>query len=401
MMIRAAHALAEARRIPQLGGTIQVTSDYTPVFGRIRDEATTDWNDKIAVDRFVGKGGRFVRGKGRIIAPGTVAVDNGQEFVADRAIVIAAGTSAAIPPIEGLADTPYWTNREIVATKQAPESMVVVGGGAVGLELAQAFSRFGTRVDVVEALDRLAPGEEPEASEVIAEVLRGEGIGVHTGAAVRRVSHGGGRFTVELGDTTLNAERLLVATGRKADLAGLGVEAIGLDPNARFVETDEQMRAANGVYALGDVTGKGLFTHVATYQAAIVANRILGKPTHDAEHHAVPRVTFTDPEIGSVGLTEAQARERGLSVRTMQQKVPHSARGWIHKAGNDGLIKLVEDTDRGVLVGATAVGPNGGEVLSGLSVAVHAQVPTERMRQMIYAYPTFNRAIEDALSRVS
>ena len=375
-MIRAAHALAEARRIPQLGGTIQVTSDYTPVFGRIRDEATTDWNDKIAVD-------------------------NGQEFVADRAIVIAAGTSAAIPPIEGLADTPYWTNREIVATKQAPESMVVVGGGAVGLELAQAFSRFGTRVDVVEALDRLAPGEEPEASEVIAEVLRGEGIGVHTGAAVRRVSHGGGRFTVELGDTTLNAERLLVATGRKADLAGLGVEAIGLDPNARFVETDEQMRAANGVYALGDVTGKGLFTHVATYQAAIVANRILGKPTHDAEHHAVPRVTFTDPEIGSVGLTEAQARERGLSVRTMQQKVPHSARGWIHKAGNDGLIKLVEDTDRGVLVGATAVGPNGGEVLSGLSVAVHAQVPTERMRQMIYAYPTFNRAIEDALSRVS
>jgi pyruvate/2-oxoglutarate dehydrogenase complex dihydrolipoamide dehydrogenase (E3) component len=140
MMIRAAHALAEARRIPQLGGTIQVTSDYTPVFGRIRDGATTDWKDKIAVDRFVGKGGRFVRGKGRIIAPGTVAVDNGQELVADRAIVIAAGTSAAIPPIEGLADTPYWTNREIVATKQVPESMVVVGGGAVGLELAQAFS---------------------------------------------------------------------------------------------------------------------------------------------------------------------------------------------------------------------------------------------------------------------
>jgi pyruvate/2-oxoglutarate dehydrogenase complex dihydrolipoamide dehydrogenase (E3) component len=220
-------------------------------------------------------------------------------------------------------------------------------------------------VDVVEALDRLAPGEEPEASEVIAEVLRGEGIGVHTGAAVRRVSHGGGGFIVDLGDTTLNAERLLVATGRKADLAGLGVEAIGLDPNARFVETDEQMRAADGVYALGDVTGKGLFTHVATYQAAIVANRILGKPTHDAEYHAVPRVTFTDPEIGSVGLTEAQARERGLSVRTMQQKVPHSARGWIHKAGNDGLIKLVEDTDRGVLVGATAVGPTAAKCCPG------------------------------------
>jgi len=164
---------------------------------------------------------------------------------------------------------------------------------------------------------------------------------------------------------------------------------------------DDHQRAAPGVWALGDITGKGAFTHMSIYQARIVVADILGEPSFPAQYHAVPRVTFTDPEVGAVGLTEAQARERGLSVRTSVYPIPRSARGWIHKAGNDGFIKLVEDAGAGVLVGATSAGPTGGEVLSALVLAVHARVPVPVMREMIYAYPTFHRAIEDALAELA
>lgn len=399
MMIRAAHVLAEGRRITELAGGVEIHPEYAPVIERIRTEATDNWDDQVAVERFEHKGGRFVRGHARLTGPRTVTVDDGQQFVAERAIVINSGTAPAIPPIDGLAETPYWTNRDAIAVEHAPESLIVVGGGAIGLELAQAFARFGTRVDIVEGAERLAPAEEPEVGELIAEVLRAEGLGVHTGAKVANVRHTDvDGFTADLGDTVLHAEHLLVATGRKSDLAALGVDALRLDTDAKSLDPDSRMRIADGVYAIGDVTGKGAFTHMSMYQAAIATADILGKDTHDAEYHAVPRVTFTDPEIGSVGLTEKQARDKGLSVRIGSAKLPSSARGWIHKAGNEGLIKLVEDADRGVLVGATAVGPSGGEVLSALTVAVHAEIPTKRLRQMIYAYPTFHRAIEDALS---
>jgi len=203
------------------------------------------------------------------------------------------------------------------------------------------------------------------------------------------------------GGETLTAQRLLVATGRRTDLAGLGVAAAGLDETARATAVDDRMRAAEGVWAIGDVTGKGAFTHVAMYQAGIAVADILGQDGPGADYRALPRVTFTDPEVGSVGLTEAQAREQGLAVRTGITQIPSSARGWIHKAGNEGLIKLVEDTERGILVGATSAGPAGGEVLGALMVAVHGQVPVTNLLTMMYAYPTFHRAIEDALRDLS
>ena len=275
--------------------------------------------------------------------------------------------------------------------------MIVLGGGAVGAELAQVFARFGTEVTVVEALPRLLPFEEPESSDLIERIFTREGIKVFTDAPAERVSHNGTHFTVHLGMSVLSAERLLVATGRRADLAALGVAAVGLDPSARAIPTDGWMRAADGVWALGDVTGKGAFTHMSMYQADIVVRDILGQGGEAADYRAVPRVTFTDPEIGCVGLTEAQAREAGLRVRTGLAQVPYSARGWIHKAGNDGFIKVIEDADRSVLVGATSAGPWGGEVLGALQVAIRAEVPLATLRNMAYAYPTFYRAIEDAL----
>lgn len=396
MMIRAAHLLAEGRRIRGMAGQSRVAPDYSPVAARIRDEATDDWDDTVAADRLVDKGATLVRGVARLTGPGEVTVGD-QVFTTRRGVVVAAGTTPSIPPVDGLADTPSWTNRDAIEAKEPPGSLIVLGGGAIGAELAQVFARFGSQVSIVDMADQLVPMEEPEAGELLKKVLTDEGLTIRTGATVSRVSHDGSVFTVDLGDERLTAERLLVATGRRVDLESLGVDSIGLDPQAPSLEVDEHMRAGEKLWAIGDVTGKGAFTHVAMYQSAIAARSILGEHGPPAQYRATPRVTFTDPEIGAVGLTEAQAREKGVRVRTGTTQIPSSARGWIHKAGNEGLVKLVEDVDRGVLVGATSVGPNGGEVLGALAVAVHAEVGTDQLAQMMYAYPTFHRAIEDAL----
>ena len=404
MMIRAAGLLTEGRRIPGMAGDSVITPSWAPVARRIRDEATDSWDDKVAADRLTATGVTLLRGHGTITGPGEVTVGGtggtgGTAIRAHRGILVNTGTIPAVPPVPGLAGTPYWTNHEAIETEQVPGSLIVLGGGAVGCELAQMFARFGSEVQVAEAAGQLLPSEEPESGELLAGVFRREGIGVHTGSGADRVGHDGNQFTVRLGSgAELTAERLLVATGRRADLAAFGAAAAGLDEKARFVHTDGHQRAAPGVWAIGDITGQGAFTHMSMYQAGIAVADILGQPHHEAESHAVPRVTFTDPEIGSVGLTEAQARDRGLAVRTGHAPVPESARGWIHKAGNDGYIKLVEDTGRGVLAGATSAGPAGGEVLSMLVLAVHATVPVRRLREMIYAYPAFHRAVESALA---
>jgi pyruvate/2-oxoglutarate dehydrogenase complex dihydrolipoamide dehydrogenase (E3) component len=399
MMIRAADLLAEARRVTGMSGSSTVVPDWAPVARRIRDEATDDWDDAVAVQRFEDKGGRFVRGWGRLEGPGRVAVDD-RVFEAARAVVINVGTRPWAPPVPGLADTPYWTNRGAIEAEDVPASLAVIGGGAIGVELAQVFRRFGSEVTVLEAGPHLVGPEEPEAGSLLAEVFAAEGIDARTGVSIESVGHDGWQFTVAAeGAAPLVADRLLVATGRRADLTGLNVSSVGLDESVRELPVDGRLRV-EGVartWAVGDVTGKGAFTHVSMYQADIVVNDVLGRPVVTADYRAVPRVTFTDPEIGSVGLTEGDARERGLEVRVGTAQIPSSARGWIHKAGNQGFIKLVEDADRGVLVGATSAGPWGGEVLGLLTLAVHAGVPTIMLRHMIYAYPTFHRAVEAAV----
>jgi pyruvate/2-oxoglutarate dehydrogenase complex dihydrolipoamide dehydrogenase (E3) component len=310
--------------------------------------------------------------------------------------VIATGTDPAVPPVPGLAGTPFWTNREAAEAEQVPRSLIVLGG-PVGAELSQVFARFGARVTIIEAHPRLLPAAEPEAGDLLAGVLAAEGIDVRTGTPAARVSHDGRQFTVHLDGEALTAERLLVAARRRTRLADLGVAALGLDPAARVIAVDERMRAADGLWAVGDVTGVSAHTHMAMYQADIAVRDILGTGGPGADYRAVPAVTFTDPEIGQAGLTEAQARQRGIDVRTGTTQVPSSARGWIHKAGNDGFIKLIADARRGVLIGATSAGPAGGEVLGALVVAIHAQVPVSSLKTMIYAYPTFHRAIQDAV----
>jgi pyruvate/2-oxoglutarate dehydrogenase complex dihydrolipoamide dehydrogenase (E3) component len=383
--------------VPGMAGDAVVRPDWSPVAKRIREEATDSWNDQVAVDRFEGKGGRFLRGEGRIVGPGSVAVGDGH-VRARRGIVIATGTAPVVPPVPGLDQVPYWTNRDAVATEELPSSLVILGGGAIGVELAQVFARFGVDVTVVEAQDRLVPVEEPETGPILAEALAGEGVAVRVGTGVAGVHREGARVAVELDDSTaVAAARLLVATGRRADLAALGVGSVGVDESQRWLPVDGHLRVTDGVWAVGDVTGKGAFTHVAMYQSPIAVADVLGRPGPAADYRSVPRVTFTDPEIGAVGMSEAAARHAGIDVAVGTVAVPGTARGWIHKAGNDGVIKLVADADRGVLVGATAMGPAGGEVLGLLTLAVHAEVPVEHLRRMIYTYPTFHRGVEDAL----
>ncbi|HSZ38234.1 MAG TPA: NAD(P)/FAD-dependent oxidoreductase [Acidimicrobiales bacterium] len=390
-MVRAGDVLAEGWRIRGRAGSAAITPDWAPVAHRVR-EVTGLWDDSAAVERLEGKGARFVRGRARLTGPSSVDVD-GTTITARRALVLATGQRAWVPPM--FASVPHWTNRELVESESVPASLLVIGGGSIGLELGQVARRFGADVTIVEAGPRLAASEEPEASGLITEVLRADGVGVHTGVAIERVEpHGPAGAQVVLADgSTLRGDRMLVATGRRSDLQGLGVAALGLDEDARSLPVDGRMRVVPGVWAVGDVTGKGAFTHVAVYQARLCVADILGRALPDADYRALPRVTFTDPEIGSVGLTEEQARREGGNVVALSDSVADSARGWLH--GAEGFVKLVARD--GVIVGATAMCPYGGEVFSMLALAVHAELTLESLRSMIFAYPTFHRAVDSAL----
>lgn len=401
MMVRAADVLAEARRVGDLAGSVgEVAPDWSVVARRIREEATDDWNDQVAVERLTKKGATFVRGTGRIVGPGRVDVD-GRPYAAGLGVVVNAGSSAAIPPIEGLDGVPYWTNHDFVEAKALPSSLVVLGGGAIGCELSQVAARFGTAVTIVESAARLLAVEEPEASEGLAAVFERDGIGLRLGARAVKVSGDDDEVSVALDDgAVVRAERLLVATGRRTDPAAVGLDKAGVANDAEVAPIDDRCRVADGVWAIGDITGKGAFTHVSMYQAGIVIRDVLDEAGPPAQYRALPRVTFTDPEVAAVGLTESQAREAGTEVSTGSTPMGSTTRGWIHGVGDDGFIKVVADRAQGVLVGATVMGPYAGEVIGALAVAVHGQVPVETLRSMMYAYPTFHRGIETALGNL-
>lgn len=400
MMVRASDVVAEARRVDGLAGTASVAPDWADVARRIKDEATTDWDDTIAVERLEKAGATVVHAEARLVGPRQVDVA-GETWTARKGVVLNTGTEPVAPPVEGLDGTPYWTNRDAVRAETAPASLIVLGVGAIGAEMAQAFARFGTKVTVVELFDRILALEEPEAGRLMGEVFAREGIQVLTETAVERVSYDEGTFTVAAAGQRLTADRLLVATGRRTNITGIGLETVGVGTDRRSLDVDGRMRVAGteGLWAIGDITGKGGFTHISMYQAAIAVRDILGQDGPEAAYHAVPRVTFTDPEVGSVGMTEKQAREAGLNVQVGTTDLSASTRGWIAQA--EGVIKVVADADRGVLVGATVVGPSGGEVLSMLATAVHAEVPIATLRSMIYAYPTFHRAVDEAVKALA
>ena len=264
MMIRAADALGEARRVGQLAGSAEVTPDWGAVATRVDKQATNHWSDDSHVERLEQAGVRIVRGEGRLAGTGTVRVGE-DDYVASRGVVLNVGTSPATLPIDGLAETPYWTNREIVKVAELPESLAVIGGGPIGCELAQVFARFGSRVTMLEVADRLLAPEEPESSALIEKVFADEGIRIETGVTIERVDHDGTGFTITTDRGEIEVAQLLVAAGRSLNLHELGLGTVGLDPEAMSggsVETDERMRVGDRLWAVGDITGHGPYTHV-------------------------------------------------------------------------------------------------------------------------------------------
>lgn len=396
-MVGSATLVKRARQADGLIGRVEVQPDWASVASRIRSQITGGWNDAAGVARFEAKGGRFIRGSGRITAPGTVEV-NGIEVVATRGVLMATGSRPMIPPIPGLDGVDFWTNREAIEVEELPASLAVLGGGPVGCELGQVFARFGVDVTFIEGAERLLSHEEPEASHLVAESLIDDGSTLRLGVRAESVSAGGGVTTVNLDDgTTVSAERLLVATGRRSDADSLGVESAGGRTTRGFAEVDDHMRAGERLWAIGDVTGKGLLTQVAEYQGMIAVEDILGGNPRPADYTTIPRATFTDPEVGSVGLTEAEARSAGHQVTVTVKDVPATFRGWVSASPVSGMIKLVADENEDRLLGATFVGPMATEVLGFLSLAVQEKTPLGNLVNMIYAFPTFYGGIGEAL----
>lgn len=393
-LLRSAEVLAEAGRARTLAASrVEWDVDFAKIAQRTHD-ISRDEDDTKATESLTEQGATIIRGEGHLVGPRAVTVGD-RELTARRGIVIATGTSAAIPPIPGLDRVGYWTNREAVLTRELPRSLLVLGSGPIGAELAQAFARFGTEVRVVEAVDRLMPAEEPEAGEHLAKAFASDGVAVSTSATAVAVEPGDGviRLRLESGEE-FGAERLLVAVGRRPKLYGFDLAAAGVSTTERgWVKVDDAtLVAAPGIWAGGDITGIGAFTHLSWYHGTIIGRQFRGQPAV-ADHRAIPRVTFTDPEIASVGLSEATARKQLGEVRTAVGDVGNGTRGYINGEPG-GVIKLIADGRRGVLVGALVVGPRAGEIIAELTLAIRADIPLPILADTLHAFPTFSRDLD-------
>jgi dihydrolipoamide dehydrogenase len=398
-LLRPGDVIAAARRVPGAAEAITGAVDVAAAL-EWRDEITSNWNDEGQLPWLEERGIALVRGEGRLAGERAVEVTIGngsvRRLLARRAVVVATGTGAAIPPIPGLADVRPWDNRDVTSAKDIPGRLLVLGGGAIGAEMAQAVKRLGAReVTVIEAAERLLFREEPFAGEEVRQAFEAEGITVLTGVkmtgARRQGSDGPVVATLEDG-RELTGDEILVAVGRRPATASLGLDAVGLEPG-RYITVDDRLRAtgvAGGwLHAVGDCNGRALLTHMGKYQARIAADVILGKDASDrASADCVPRVTFTDPQVCAVGLTEAQARERGVDVRVVTHPTGHVAGASVSGKGISGTSQLVVDEARGVIVGATFTGPGVAELLHSATVAVVGEVTLDRLWHAVPSFPT-------------
>jgi len=385
-LLRPAEALHAARSVPGAAEAVTGELDRARVLWH-RDRITNNLDDSSQAEFLTSKGVELVRGQARIESPGAVDVA-GRRLGFER-LVVATGSVPSIPPIEGLDGVDYWTTREATQVRSVPESIAILGAGPVGCELAQFFGRMGSRAALLDAADRLLPREHPQAGKLLAETLEAEGVELHLGGGIARVEPGI-RVVLESG-AAVECERLLVATGRRANTEALGLETLGVEVSKRGVEVDERMRAADGVWAIGDVTGIAMFTHVGKYHARVAAADMAGKPAA-ADHRAVPAVTFTDPQVASVGRMDGEGLVFG--ERRVDEVARTSTYEWPKRPG---FLKVAADPKRGVLVGAVAVGPEAGEWIGQLTLAIRADVPVDLVRETIQPYPTFSEAIQFAV----
>ena len=387
-LLRPAEAIDEARRIPGAAEAVTGRLDVEALLRR-RDEVIHDLDDSSQLPWLEDRGVEVVRGDARLTGERTVAVGD-DELVARRAVVVATGSDALIPPIDGLREAKPWTNREITTTHDVPERLLILGAGVVGVEMAQAFASFGSRVTLVEGGERILAREEPFAAEQVHESLTERGVRVITGAkatAVRR----DGEVTMELeGHDPVAGDEILVAVGRSVNTRDLGLDAIGLEPGEPVEVRDTmQSTAHDWLYAIGDVNGRVLLTHMGKYQGRIASDHILGKPVELRSDGAQsPRVIFTDPQVAAVGHTEAGAREAGLDVRVVEVGSGANAGGSFYGRNAPGTARIVVDENRRVIVGATFTGPDIGEFIHAATIAVVGEVPLERLWHAVPSFPT-------------
>jgi len=389
-LLRPGEAIAEARHAPGAREAVTGKLDSAAAF-EWRDFQVSDYDDAGQAKWLEDKGVRIFRGNARIEGRGKVAV--AEETIETERIVVATGSDPVIPPVEGLrALEGLWTNREATGAKEVPERLIILGGGPVGVEIGQAFARMGASVAIAEAEDRVLFKEAERAGELLGEALEAEGIELKLGAKATAAERRGDGYALSFEDgTELRGEKLLVATGRRARTEGLGLESAGIEPDEKGnVEVDERLRAGGAVWAVGDVTGTMLFTHLGKYQARVAAADILGRETR-ADYRAVPRVVFTDPQVAAVG--EPGGERQG---NTSLESVARTSTYTREYDERPGFLTLFADGDR--LVGAVAVGPEAGEWLQQATLAIRAEVPIDTLRQVIQPYPTFSEAFVTALA---
>jgi pyruvate/2-oxoglutarate dehydrogenase complex dihydrolipoamide dehydrogenase (E3) component len=390
-LLRSGETLEEAGRARKLAASrVEYDVDFPKVSKRVLWMAR-DLDDSRPAAALEATGAKLFRGEGKLLDLRTVEV-GAEQLIARKAVVIANGGTAAIPPIPGLDTVEFWTNRQAAVPRELPGSLTVLGGGAIGVELGQAFARLGSKVTVIEAGARFLALEEPEAGAALQPHLEADGITLMVGDPCVAVEKQGSAVVVHLrSGAIVSSDRLLVATGRRPNYEAW--KATGLAQTDRgWLKVDPlTLEARADVYGAGDITGLGGFTHLAYYHGQIVARRLRGQDAK-ADHIAVPRVTFSDPEVASVGLSEELARAHGIDVVVATTDPGEAARGYIHDF-HGGTIKLVGDRERGVLIGATLVTPRAGEVLGELILAVKAGTPLPQLADVIHPYPAFNRVL--------
>ncbi|MFI9006410.1 dihydrolipoyl dehydrogenase family protein [Actinosynnema sp. NPDC053489] len=395
-LLRPGHALAAARRVP--GVPVGERLDPAEVLKR-RNSFTSDWDDSGQVEWAEGAGLTVVRGRGRLVGERRVDVD-GRVLTASRAVVVCTGSVPRVPSLTGLSDVPYWTSREATSAQEVPESLVVLGGGVVGVEMAQAWARLGSRVTLVVSGPRPLPKFERFAGDLVADGLREDGVRIVTGAKATGVSTSDGEVSLRLSDgSAVTGAHLLIATGRQPATFDLGVEPFGFTAGEALpVDDTGRVSGVDWLYAAGDVTGRALLTHQGKYAARAVGTAIVTgatnpepwtAPVATADHTAVPQVVFTDPEVASVGRTEAQAREEGLDIRVIDLDIAVAGSS-LHADGYRGKARMVVDEGRRTLVGVTFAGPDVAELIHAATIAIVGEVTVDRLWHAVPAYPTIS-----------
>ncbi|MGI8461880.1 MAG: dihydrolipoyl dehydrogenase family protein [Solirubrobacterales bacterium] len=391
-LLRPPEARAEARRAP---GLLEPEQRWNEVV-KYRNYMIRDLDDSSAVEGYEKSGVTVLKGEARITAPGVIEVEG--RTVKSNRIVIATGSDATIPPIEGLESVDHWTNREATTLSEIPQDVIVLGGGPVGIELGQMLRRYGAAVTIVQASERLIDREDPAVGELIARALLEDGVDLRLGRRALSATMQDGRPALKLDSRdSIAAERLIVATGRRPCARGLGLDSIGIKLGDRDeIPIDERCRAADGVWAIGDVTGVSMFTHVGKYQARVACADVAGAEVR-ADYRAIPRVVFSDPEIAAVGLTSEQASEQRIDLVEGRADLMGVARTETYGKSVGGELGVLADRGRGILVGAWAVGPLASEWIHQAVLAVKTETPIEVLRDTVAQFPTFSEAYLNAL----